>query len=184
MKTGIDFAECALLPKWDKFTYDELDCQAFVEAVLKEIGIRKTNGQFYNWTGSNSMYRNYYSWRGSISDCLNKYGFIPVGAFVYIHKDSGVPDQYKNDTIGNMSHVGIYCGNDVVRDSTRSTKTHRNGVGTRSLEGFTHITLFTGLDYSCNNSYNSNVEKAFNIIDGLRNKLVDLEEIINELRRS
>ena len=184
MKTGFDFAECALLPKWDKFTYDELDCQAFVEAVLKDIGIRKSNGQCYNWTGSNSMYRNYYSWRGTITECIDKFGFIPVGAFVYIHKETGEPEQYKKDKIGNMSHVGIYCGEDIVRDSTRSTKTKRNGVGTRNLDGFTNVTLFTGLDYSFNNSYNANVEKALAIIDGVRNKLIDLEGIINELHRS
>lgn len=184
MKTGLDFAECALLPKWDKFTYDELDCQGFVEAVLKDIGIRKSNGQIYNWTGSNSMYRNYYSWRGTISECIKKYGFIPVGAFVYIHKETGEAEQYKKDKLGNMSHVGIYCGEDIVRDSTRSTKTRRNGVGTRNLDGFTNVTLFSGLDYSFNNSYNANVERALALLDGVRNTLIDLEGIINELRRS
>ena len=35
MISSAKFAECALLPKWEKYTYDQLDCQAFVEAVLK-----------------------------------------------------------------------------------------------------------------------------------------------------
>lgn len=182
MITGLEFAENALLPKWDKFSYSDLDCQAFVEAVLKDIGVRKTNGTYYNWTGSNSMYRNYYSWRGTVEECIKKYGVIPVGSFVYIHKDTDIPDQYKKDGLGNFSHVGIYCGNNTVRDSTRSTKTKRNGVGTRSLEGFTYVTLFSALDYSFNNKYNASVEKALLMLDGIRNSLIELEGVINGLR--
>ena len=86
MKTGLQFAECALLPKWDKYTYDRLDCQAFVEAVLKEIGVRKQDGSVYDWKGSNSMYRNYFSWRGTVDECIKKFGSLPIGAFVYIWK--------------------------------------------------------------------------------------------------
>ena len=51
MKTGKEFADCALLPKWDKYKYDQLDCQAFVEEVLKDIGVVKSNGSPYNWRG-------------------------------------------------------------------------------------------------------------------------------------
>ena len=54
MKTGIDFAECALSEKWNKYSYSSLDCQGFVEAVLKDIGVRKANGKPYDWRGSNS----------------------------------------------------------------------------------------------------------------------------------
>ena len=59
MISAAKFAECALLPKWEKYTYDKLDCQAFVEAVLKEIGVRKPDGSVFDWRGSNSMFRNY-----------------------------------------------------------------------------------------------------------------------------
>lgn len=183
MKTAVQFAECALLPKWDKFTYDKMDCQAFVEAVLKDIGVRKPNGTVYDWKGSNSMYRNYYSWHGTIEQCKQKYGTIPVGAFVYVWKETGQPESYK-DKLGNFSHVGVYCGNNTVRDSTRSTKTGRNGVGTRSLSGFSYVSLFSGLDYSVSNSYNASVENIMAQIDKIRNDLIDLEEGLNELFRS
>lgn len=183
MKTAVQFAECALLPKWDKFTYDKMDCQAFVEAVLKDIGVRKPNGSVYDWKGSNSMYRNYYSWHGTIEQCKQKYGSIPVGAFVYVWKETGQPDSY-TDKLGNFSHVGVYCGNNTVRDSTRSTKTGRNGVGTRSLSGFSYVSLFSGLDYSVSNSYNASVENIMAQIDKIRNDLIDLEEGLNELFRS
>lgn len=183
MKTGVQFAECALLPKWDKFTYDKMDCQAFVEAVLKDMGVRKPDGTVYDWKGSNSMYRNYYIWHGTIEQCKQKYGTIPVGAFVYVWKETGQPDSY-TDKLGNFSHVGIYCGNNTVRDSTRSTKTGRNGVGTRSLSGFSYVSLFSGLDYSVSTSYNASVENIMAQIDKIRNDLIDLEEGLNELFRS
>ena len=183
MKTGDQFADDALLSKWDKYKYDHLDCQAFVEAVLKDIGVRKPDGSVYNWTGSNSMYRNYYSWHGTVNECIEKYGIVPVGAFVYVWKPTGEPEQYKKDGLGNFSHVGIYCGNDIVRDSTRSTKTKRNGVGTRSMEGFTYVSLFSGLDYNTKDNYTASVTEVFQIIDEIHNKLIDLEGTLNELLR-
>ena len=181
MKTGIEFADCALLPKWDKYKYDQLDCQAFVEKVLVDIGVRKTDGQPFNWKGCNSMYRNYYSWRGSIDECIKQFGFIPIGAFVYIWKPTGEEERGYHDGLGNCTHVGIYCGNDIVRDSTRSTNPKRDGVGNRSLEGFNRVTLFKYLDYSVTNPYNPDVELIKAKIKALHNDLIDLEEIINGL---
>lgn len=182
MKTGLQFAENALLPKWDTFSYDRMDCQGFVEAVLKDIGVRKKDGSVYDWRGSNSMYRNYFSWRGTVEECKKKFGSIPVGAFVYVWKRDGQPETYK-DSLGNFSHVGIYCGNDTVRDSTRSTKTGRNGVGTRSLSGFTYVSLFSGLDYSVTNPYNASVETVMATIDRIHNELIELEGTLNEIFR-
>lgn len=71
----------------------------------------------------------------------------------------------------------------IVRDSTRSTKTGRNGVGTRSLDGFNRVSLFEYLDYSVTNSYNANVEGIMAIIDRIHNELIDLEGTLNELFR-
>lgn len=178
MISGIAFAENALLPKWDKFSYDRMDCQAFVEAVIKDLGIRKPDGSVYDWKGSNSMYRNYQSWHGTIEECKQKFGKLPVGAFVYMWKQEGQPSGYK-DNLGNFSHVGIYCGNDTVRDSTRSTKTGRNGVGTRTLSGFTYCSLFTGIDYSVTNHYNASIEQVMAHIDRIHNELIELEGTLN-----
>lgn len=188
MKTGLEFAENALLPKWDKYTYDRLDCQAFVEAVLKDIGVRKPNGGVYDWRGSNSMYRNYYAWRGTIDECKQKFGTIPVGAFVYVWQPTGEEEVGYKDGLGNCTHVGIYCGNNVVRDSTRSTKTGRNGVGTRTLSGFSRVSLFDGLSYSLDEqgkpSYNSTVENILSQLADVRNILLNVEGLVNELFRS
>ena len=178
------FAECALLGKWDKYKYSDLDCQGFVEAVLKDIGIRKSDGSVYNWTGSNSMYRNFYQWRGSVEECINKFGKIPIGAFVYIWQSSGEQERGYWDGLGNAKHVGIYCGDNIVRDSTRSTKTKRDGVGTRSLDGFNKVTLFSGLDYELSTDYNNSVDKLLISINSVRKEIQRMEELINDLRGS
>ena len=113
--TGLEFAENALLPKWDKYTYDRLDCQGFVERVLADCGVRKPNGTVYDWRGSNSMYRNYYQWRGTVKECENKFGMIPQGALVFTRKtDGGEVERGYHDGLGNFSHVGIYVGNGMM----------------------------------------------------------------------
>lgn len=187
MKTGIDFATAALNEKWNRYTYDQLDCQGFVEAVLKDIGVRKSNGSVYDWRGSNSMWRNYYSWRGSVEECKKKYGKIPVGAFVYMWDPTGEEEKGYSDGLGNFKHVGIYCGNNVVRDSTRSTKTGRNGPGTRTLDGFTKVSLFSGLAYSLDenvtNSYNSIIEGIISQISEVRNILNVMEGKLYDIAR-
>ena len=184
MITGKELADCALLSKWDKYTYDKLDCQAFVEEVIKSLGITKPDGSFYNWRGSNSMYRNFYSWRGSVDECIAKFGEIPVGAFVYIWQETGADLVGYYDDLGNCKHVGIYCGNDIVRDSTRSTKTGRNGVGTRSLKGFNKVSLFSAIDYFGTKSYNSNVDIINDIIIATENYLKYVRGKQNELSGS
>ena len=181
MINAVAFAECALLPKWDRFTYSELDCQGFVEAVLKDIGVRKPDGSVYNWRGSNSMFRNYFSWRGTVDDAIQKFGAVPVGSFAYIWKPEGAEEVGYTDGLGNCSHVGIYCGNNIVRDSTRSTKSKRNGVGSRPLSDFNRITLFSGLDYTGIPAHNDEKTVILECIDNIRNELKRMEELYYDL---
>ena len=88
MYTGKEFADLAQDTRYNKFTYDQLDCQAFVEKVLADLGVRKPDGTVYNWRGSNSMYRNYYSWRGSIDEAISAFGSVPIGTFGLVAKSS------------------------------------------------------------------------------------------------
>lgn len=84
--------------------YSEMDCQAFVERCLKDIGINT------NLTGSNAWYR-YMTWVGTPEECIAKFGSIPNGAFLYIlSSNSKEPEKYKADGIGNASHIGIKTG--------------------------------------------------------------------------
>ena len=86
--------------------YSTMDCQAFVEKCLSDIGIN------LNLAGSNAWYREVkaHGWVGTPDECKRKYGSIPPGAFLFILKDSGEPAKYQGDGIGNASHIGIYTG--------------------------------------------------------------------------
>lgn len=84
--------------------YSQLDCQAFVEAALRKIGIRE------NLPGSNAWYR-HMTWVGTPEECKASFGKIPPGAFLFIlERDGKEPEKYKPDGIGNASHIGIYTG--------------------------------------------------------------------------
>lgn len=146
--TGAEFAEQARSDRYTGIPYSKLDCQAFVERVLIDCGVRKPDGSVYDWKGSNSMWRNALSWKGTLAECREKYGSIPLGAWVFIVKDDGGEvDRGYHDNEGNATHVGIYCrdGENPVRDSTRSSK--RDGVGYRSLDSFNMVGLPKCLSY-------------------------------------
>jgi len=85
--------------------YSEMDCQAFVEKCLKDIGVKK------NLTGSNAWFREcrQHGWVGSPEECKREFGIIPAGAFLFIHEfDGGEEDVGYHDGLGNASHIGIY----------------------------------------------------------------------------
>ena len=151
--TGTAYATQAQSDRYTGVPYSKLDCQAFVEEVLKDCGVRKPDGSVYNWKGSNSMWRNALRWKGTIEECKRLFNGIPLGAWVFIVKnDGGEVARGYHDNEGNASHVGIYCreGSEPVRDSTKTAK--RDGVGYRKLEGFTHVGLPTMITYNGNTS--------------------------------
>jgi len=91
-------------PKYLGVPYSDLDCQAYVEKCLSEIGIRE------NLPGSNAWYR-HMTWTGTPEECKRSFGKIPPGAFLFIlEHDGNEPEKYKPDGIGNASHIGIYTG--------------------------------------------------------------------------
>ena len=178
MITNVVFTEQAKSSKYDKLTYSDCDCQAFVEKVLYDTGVRKSNGGAYNWKGSNDMWRNALDWRGSVEDCISIYGKVPDGAWVFILKyDGGEKERGYNDGEGNAKHVGIYVGNDQVRDSTRSTKPKRDGVGYRSLSDFNMVGICKYLDYESNNKDNTH-EKIISLINSIRAELDRIERMV------
>ena len=148
MISGLQFAEQARSESYAGIPYSKMDCQAFVEAVARDAGIRKPDGGIYNWKGSNHMWRKIPGWKGTIQACMTEFGCIPLGAWVFIRKtDGGEKDRGYDDNLGNFVHVGIYCrdGSEPVRDSTRYTG--RDGVGYRKLLSFTHVLLPDFIEY-------------------------------------
>lgn len=143
--SGKDVAEQAVTGNYIGIPYEKLDCQAFVERVLSDLGIRKPDGTVYNWRGSNSMWRNHIRWRGTIEECKQTFGEIPQGAFLFLLKwDGGEEEKGYHDGLGNASHVGLYVGTSPlpVMDSQPT-----GGVLYRKLNIFTHVGLMDMIDY-------------------------------------
>lgn len=141
--SGKDVAEQAITGNYVGIPYSELDCQGFVERVLKDLGVRKPDGTVYNWRGSNSMFRNYINWRGTIDECKKKFGDIPKGAFLFLVKrDGGEAEKGYHDDLGNASHVGLYLGDFRCMDSQGN-----RGVDFCKLNVFTHVGLMSMIDY-------------------------------------
>ena len=177
MISAVHFADVADDPKYNKYKYDDMDCQKFVEKVLYDSGVRKPDGSAYNWKGSNSMWRSALSWRGTIAEAVEKFGQIPDGAWAFMLKyDGGEKDRGYTDGDGNASHVGIYVGGGLVRDSTRSTKTKRDGVGHRSISDFNMVGLCKYLDYNVGNVDNKSQIKS--ILDDIEKRLEDLRRVL------
>lgn len=177
MVSAVHFADVADDPSYNKYKYDDLDCQAFVEKILYDSGVRKPDGSAYNWKGSNAMWRSALSWRGTIAEAVDKFGQIPDGAWVFMLKyDGGEKDRGYHDGEGNASHVGIYVGGGLVRDSTRSTKTKRDGVGIRSISDFNMIGLCKYLDYNVGNVDNKSQIKS--ILDDIEKRVEDLRRVL------
>lgn len=179
MHTGKEYADQARNPKYDKLKYSDVDCQAFCELVLKDIGVRQPNGAVYNWKGSNDIARHVCSWIGTKEECIKKFGYIPVGAWAFMWDNTGNEKaRGYYDGLGNYSHIGIFVGDDIVRDSTRiknsSGTVIRDGVANRPLSAFNRIGLAEMLDFGPVPSYN-NHDKIISLISDIRNKLNELE---------
>ena len=108
MFTGIEYGKQAENPKYDILKYNQVDCQAFCEKVLYDLGVRTSSGGRYDWRGSNDMWRNAVSWKGTIEEAIQKFGCVPVGSWAFMVKHDGgeIPRGY-HDNEGNASHVAI-----------------------------------------------------------------------------
>lgn len=179
--TGQDMAEQAVTGDYLGKPYSKWDCQAFVEQVLKDLGVRKPDGTPYNWKGSNAMFRNHITWRGTIDECLKKFGCIPLGSFLFLVKhDGGEEKRGYHDELGNASHVGLYVGTspNPVMDSQPT-----GGVQYRKLSIFTHVGLMDMIDYA--NSPEPTVrpdEEAVRAVHILRSEDSSDEECLEALK--
>lgn len=182
-RTGKQYAEQAKDKKYDKLKYSDADCQAFCELVLKDIGVRNSSGKPYNWKGSNDIARNACSWIGTKDECIKTFGAIPLGAWAFIweNKTGKEKERGYTDNKGNYSHIGIYVGDNIVRDSTRyknsSGQYIRDGVADRALSAFNIIGLAKMLDFGVTPEYNDHV-RIMSVISEIRNKLDELERMV------
>ena len=97
----------ALSKAGDKYLgrkYTEMDCQKFAETCMEDVGLVMDLG------GSNSWFREM-TWRGTPEECIKVFGSIPKGALLFIREfDGKEPAKYRQDGLGNASHMGIKTG--------------------------------------------------------------------------
>lgn len=133
--------------------YDDMDCQKFVEQCLKDCGDNTDLG------GSNSWFRECMKngWVGTPEECKSQFGFIPVGAFLFILEpvSSSTPGKFRDDGVGDATHIGIVTGTGegaihsshsrgCVCESKFMGKTVPNG-------GWNRVGLWNRVDYGLSN---------------------------------
>lgn len=109
-------------------TYEEMDCQKFIEKAMKTVGINM------DLAGSNTWYREM-DWVGTPEECKRVFGCVPDGAILYILEHDGKePARYKKDGKGNASHMGIVTntGQGALHSSSK-----RGGVCESQFKGKT-----------------------------------------------
>ena len=182
-RTGKQYADLAKDKKYDKLKYSDADCQAFCEIVLRDLGVRDAAGKPYNWKGSNDIARHAVSWIGTKEEAIKEFGCLPVGcwAFIWENKTGQEKERGYYDGKGNYAHIGIYVGDDIVRDSTRYKGSDgqyiRDGVGNRALSAFNRFGLAKMLDFGTTPDYNKH-DKIVSVIGEIRNKLDQIEGMV------
>lgn len=97
------------------YTYAQYDCVSFVNRLCR----RRLGFTMWSDNGTNSLWRDIshehpFSWKGTMAECLELYGEIPRGAYLFKIYPEGspgydtIPDQYRGDGVGNVDHIGIY----------------------------------------------------------------------------
>ena len=107
----LTFNAISLSEAGDKYigrSYKEMDCQAFVERCMADVGYKRDLG------GSNSWYRECMKngWVGTPEECMRLFGLIPKGALLFICSpvSENTPVKFRNDGIGDVDHMGIKTG--------------------------------------------------------------------------
>lgn len=150
--TGKSVAAAAVQAVGVGYTYDEMDCQAFVEHCVKQAG-----GEMA-YSGSNDMARNAV-WLGTLENAKAAGKLVP-GAGMLIHEDTeaNLPAKYRGDGLGDFSHVGLYVGEGALCDTDKngnarscdvvhSSATMGRVAGSTLKNGWTHVMWFAEIDY-------------------------------------
>ena len=171
MITAQHIAETAKHTKLLGTPYSKMDCQALVEAVLKEAGL-----QIVNYRGSNHM------WRELVYARFADIKSSPPGSLAFIVKtDGGEKKRGYNDDMGNASHVAIvldYEADGYVLESTTG------GVQISKKARFTHYGLIKNVDYANdegrenNESKRPTLDKIRKLVSILHDNLDTLEEYL------
>lgn len=173
MITGQDVATAAVESGLLGTPYSKLDCQAFVEEVLKDVGLP------HSFRGSNHM------WRDLVTDRTPVKGHeVPVGSLAFIVKqDGGEVKRGYHDQYGNATHVAIVISDSQVMESTTG------GVQYGKLSRFNYYGLIRGVVYGKGGNTDAGegptpFDRLMAMIRVIRDNVDGLEVLVNDIYRN
>lgn len=151
--TANQVARAATLAAHVGYTYDELDCQAFVEHCVRQAGGRM------DYLGTNDMARRA-AWLGTLDEARAQGRLVPgAGLLIREATEANLPARYAGDSLGDFSHVGLYVGENALTDTDKngrrracdvvhSSATMGRVAGSTLQNGWTHALWFSEIDYA------------------------------------
>ena len=170
------------LTKGPKINYSDTDCQAFMELIFQNCGVK------ISYAGSNDMYRNACSWVGTLSDAKRLGCLVPGAALFIVENDGKEPEKYRADGKGNASHVGMYVGSNALTDVDKNGKSRVCDVvhssasmervaGSTLKNAWTHVGLWKNVEFGVEvvgsvtvGAGNSNVAEEIEVIENTRSE--------------
>ena len=151
--TANQVARAATLAAHVGYTYDELDCQAFVEHCVRQAGGRM------DYLGTNDLARRA-AWLGTLDEARAQGRLVPgAGLLIREATEANLPARYAGDGLGDFSHVGLYVGENALTDTDKngrrracdvvhSSATMGRVAGSTLQNGWTHALWFSEIDYA------------------------------------
>lgn len=134
------------------YTYDEMDCQAFIEHCARQAG------GAMDYLGTNDMARRA-AWLGTLSQAQAEGRLVPgAGLLIREETEENLPARYASGGLGDFSHAGLYVGPDALTDTDKtgrmrscdavhSSATRGRVAGSTLQNGWTHVLWFPEIDY-------------------------------------
>ncbi len=122
-----------------------MDCQGLVEYLLIRCGVPKAE---CNLAGSNAHWRRCV-WTGTPEECETAFGCVPGGAFTFIWEESGAPDKYAGDGLGNAEHMGVSLGDCAIHASSSRGRVAQSKFTGKTIPngGWNRVGLSCWVDY-------------------------------------
>lgn len=176
---AVQLARAAVQAVGVGYTYDELDCQAFIEHCARQAGGRM------DYLGTNDMARRA-AWLGTLAQAQAQGRLVPgAGVLIREETEANLPARYAGDGLGDFSHVGLYVGEGALCDTDKngnarncdvvhSSATMGRVAGSTLANGWTHVMWFSEIDYGEN--VGTGVEAGTEISQGATNATTGPEE--------
>ena len=147
-----DVAAAAVQAAHVGYTYEDMDCQAFIEHCARQAG-----GSM-DYSGSNDMSRRA-AWLGTLAQARAQGRLVPgAGVLIREETEENLPARYAGDGLGDFSHVGLYVGEGALTDTDKngrmrscdvvhSSATMGRVAGSTLANGWTHVLWVPEIDY-------------------------------------